>query len=130
MISVANDPPAPVIDLPTSGFSWHVGEAIDFSGHATDPDEGPLPASALSWTATLQHCDTPTDCHAHVVQEFDGQASGSFAAPDHEIPVFLDLELTATDSRGLAVSTTVRLEPETTDVTMVSNPPGLQLGIG
>ena len=130
VISVANDPPVPVIDLPTSGFTWHVGEPIDFSGHASDPDEGALPDSALSWSVALQHCDTPTDCHEHVVQEFDGQASGSFAAPDHEYPAFLDLELTATDSRGLAVSTTVRLSPETTDVTMTSNPSGMQLGVG
>ncbi len=130
VISVANEPPVPVIDLPTTGFTWHVGEPIDFSGHASDPDEGALPDSALSWSASLQHCDTPTECHEHVVQEFDGQASGSFDAPDHEYPAFLDLELTATDSRGLAVSTTVRLEPETTDVTMTSDPPGLQLGVG
>ena len=124
-----NEPPVPVIDLPTSGFTWHVGEAIDFSGHATDPEDGSLPAASLSWEAVVQDCSSGT-CVATPYQSIDGQASGSFAAPDHEYPVFLDLELTATDSGGLAVTTTVRLEPETTDVTMVSNPPGLQLGIG
>ena len=124
-----NEPPVPVIDAPTSGFTWHVGEAIGFSGHATDPEDGTIPAASLSWDAVLQDCSSGT-CVATPYLSIDGQASGSFAAPDHQDPIFLDLTLTSTDSNGLAVSTTVRLSPETADMTMTSNPPGLQLGIG
>jgi plastocyanin len=124
-----NLPPVPVIDLPSSGFTWHVGESIDFAGHATDPEDGSMAAASLSWDVVVQDCSSGT-CVATPYQSIDGQASGSFAAPDHAYPVSLDLELTATDSGGLAVSTTIRLEPETTEVTMVTDPPGLQLGIG
>jgi hypothetical protein len=38
------------------------------------------------------------------VQTFTGVASGSFGAPDHEYPSYLELELTATDSGGLTGS--------------------------
>ena len=70
---------------------------MTFSGGATDPQSGTLPASALSWSLVLQHCDSAQNCHSHPVQTFDGVASGSFSAPDHEYPSHLELTLTATD---------------------------------
>ena len=48
----------------------------------------------------MHHC--PSNCHTHAVQTFSGVASGSFAAPDHEYPSWLELRLTATDSLGLS----------------------------
>ncbi len=46
----------------------------------------------------LQHCNrTSTSCHTHVLQNLTG-AGGSFVAPDHEYPSYLELELTATDA--------------------------------
>ena len=47
----------------------------------------------------MQHC--PSNCHSHPVQSFAGVAGGSFVAPDHEYPSYLELRLTATDSGGL-----------------------------
>ena len=32
---------------------------------ATDPQQGTLPASALSWNLIVLHCTAPTDCHSH-----------------------------------------------------------------
>ena len=54
-----------------------------------------LPASALSWDVILHHCYTADNCHTHPVTSYPGVASGSFDAPDHEYPSFLDLRLTA-----------------------------------
>jgi hypothetical protein len=119
-----------VIDSPTSALHWRVGQAITFSGHATDPQDGTLPASRLSWQLNLQHCSTTGSCHTHVIQTFAGVASGSFNAPDHEYPSYLDLVLTATDSDGHAVSTTVRLDPLTVVLTFSSSPTGAQLIVG
>ena len=51
------------------------------AGSATDPQQGTLPASALSWSLILHHC--PSTCHTHPLQTFEGVASGSFNAPDH-----------------------------------------------
>jgi glucose/arabinose dehydrogenase/PKD repeat protein len=122
--------PTVTIDSPTAATQWSVGQTIPFAGHATDPQDGTLAASRLSWQLTLQHCTTPTNCHAHNVQSFPGVASGSFVAPDHEYPSFLDLTLTATDSDGHVANTTVRLNPRTVVLTFTSNPSGARLTVG
>jgi len=124
-ISVGNSPPKVTITTPGSGRTWHVGSVIDFAGGATDPQDGQLPASDLSWSLLLHHC--PSNCHTHFLQTFDGVASGSFTAPDHEYPSHLELKLTATDSGGLTASKSVELYPQTTDLTFASSPTGLQL---
>ena len=115
-----NQPPTPVIDTPTAGTTWKVGDTISFTGHATDPEQGTLPASALSWRLLIQHC--PSNCHSHTIQTWPGVAGGSFAAPDHEYPSYLDLELTATDAGGASQTTTRRLDPQTVVLTFASSP--------
>jgi hypothetical protein len=97
-ITVGNTPPTPVIDTPGAGLAWRVGDTISFSGHAGDGQDGALPPSALSWSAVLHRCYSPTDYHSHAVQDFAGVAGGSFAAPDHQYPCWLELRLTARDS--------------------------------
>jgi glucose/arabinose dehydrogenase len=124
-INVGDTPPDPAITSPTSSTKWRVGQTIPFAGSANDAQDGPLPASALDWTLTLQHC--PSNCHSHVIQSFDGTAGGSFSAPDHEYPSYLELTLTATDSGGLSASRTVRLDPSTISITLDTNWNGLKL---
>jgi glucose/arabinose dehydrogenase/PKD repeat protein len=126
-ISVGNTAPTAVIDKPVAGTTWKVGDVINFSGHATDAQDGTLPASALSWELILQHC--PSNCHTHTVQSFAGVASGSFVAPDHEYPSYLELRLTATDSGGLKDTKTVRLDPRTVTLTFQTTPGGLRLAV-
>jgi glucose/arabinose dehydrogenase len=126
--SPSNTPPLPVIDTPASGLRWRVGDGISFSGHATDAQDGTLPASRLSWSVVLNHC--PSNCHAHPVQSYTGVASGTFPAPDHEYPSSLSLVLTATDSAGAQASTSLRLDPRTVNLTFATTPTGLQLGVG
>ncbi len=125
-VTAGNTAPTAVIDTPSSSLTWKVGDQIAFSGHATDPQDGPLPTSALSWKLFLHHCITPSDCHAHELQTFGG-TSGSFAAPDHVYPCWLELQLTATDSGGLSSTTTRRLDPRTVVLTFRTNPGGLNL---
>jgi len=132
-ISVNNTPPSAVIDTPaacpSSSPCWAVGDVINFSGHATDPQQGTLPASALSWTVILHHCYSANDCHTHAIQTFNSVASGSLTAPDHDYPAYLELQLTATDSGGLKNTTSVLLYPRTVNFTFQSQPAGLQLNI-
>ena len=94
---------------------------------ATDPQDGTLSASALSWSLIMHHCLTPTDCHTHLIQTINGVSSGSITAPDHEYPCWLELQLTATDSGGLTSTTSVRLDPRTVVLTFKTNPGGLVL---
>jgi glucose/arabinose dehydrogenase/PKD repeat protein len=126
-ITVGNTAPVTVIDAPAATLTWQVGQTISFSGHATDAQDGTLPASALTWKEIVHHCATPTDCHTHLIQTFTGVASGSFTAPDHAYPCWLEIQLTATDSGGLTSTASVRLDPKTVVLTFKTNPAGLKL---
>jgi glucose/arabinose dehydrogenase len=127
-VGAGNTAPTPVIDTPASSLTWAVGDTINFAGHATDAQDGTLPASALTWQVILNHCTT--GCHTHGVQTFTGAASGSFAAPDHDYPSSLEIRLTARDSAGLTATRSVTLQPRTVNLTFQSNPTSLQLSAG
>ncbi|HLE15792.1 MAG TPA: PKD domain-containing protein, partial [Anaerolineales bacterium] len=124
-ISAGNTPPTASIKQPAVGTTWTVGQTITFSGSASDQQEGILPASALSWSMVMMHC--PSNCHAHPIQDFAGVAGGTFKAPDHEYPSFLELRLTATDSKGLQDTRVLKLYPKTSVLTFKTEPAGLQL---
>ena len=83
------------------GTTWKVGDTIAFSGHATDPQQGTLPASRArlgpGHAPLLRAGQLPRARHPH----WTGVASGSFMAPDHEYPSYLELKLVATDQEGL-----------------------------
>ena len=126
-ITVGNTAPTATITTPAAGTTWKVGDVLTFSGSATDAQDGALPASALTWDLVLQHC--PSNCHAHTIQTFAGVSSGSFAAPDHEYPSYLELRLTASDSGGLSNTKVLRLDPKTVVLTFQTNPGGLSLTV-
>ena len=128
VITVANTAPSAVITTPTADTTWKVGDVINFSGTATDAQDGTLPPSAFNWELIQQHC--PSTCHSHPVQSYAGVASGSFTAPDHEYPSHLELRLTVTDSGGLKSSKAVQLNPRTVALTFQTNPGGLTLIVG
>src|SRR5262245_3197207 len=115
-ISAGNTAPTVVIDTPSASTTWKVGDTISFSGHATDPQQGTLPAPARPWSLARQHCDGT--CHQHPLQTFTGTANGGFVAPDHEYPAYLELHVTATDAGGLTSTSMVRLDPRTVDLTL------------
>ena len=148
-ITSGDTPPVPVIDTidgsapPTqpsgpvpppavrpSGVPafWTVGDNITFAGHASDTQDGMEPAANLSWQLVMHHC--PSDCHLHFLQTWDGVASGSVAAPDHDYPSYLELILTATDAQNLTASTSIYLYPKTATLHIASSPAGISLTVG
>jgi glucose/arabinose dehydrogenase len=129
-ITAGDTPPTAVIDTPATGTTWKVGDRITFSGHATDLEQGTLPASALTWNLRLQHCTIQGSCHTHILNTFAGVAAGSFVAPDHDYPSYLELELVATDQRGLTSTVVRRLDPKTVVLTFATKPGGLTLTVG
>jgi PKD repeat protein len=129
-ISAGNTKPTATINTPPSTTAWKVGDRISFSGSATDQQDGTLSASRLSWSLILHHCDLANNCHEHPVQDFSGVAQGSFVAPDHEYPAYLELRLTAADSGGLTDTKSVRLDPQTVVLKFRTNPTGLKLAVG
>ncbi|GAA4256769.1 hypothetical protein GCM10022255_070920 [Dactylosporangium darangshiense] len=104
-VTVGSSPPVPTISAPVNNTTYQPGQTVNFAGSATDPDQGALPASALSWTVLLHH-----DTHIHTFVGGTG-ASGSFVVDDHgPIGTFsYEVILTATDASGLRSSTSVLL---------------------
>ena len=126
-----DSPPDPVIESPEPDFEWSIGEPIDFEGSAHDAEDGDLPSTSLDWNTRLLHCPGGSNgCHAHPLQAFPTVGSGSFLAPDHEYPSHIELTLTAVDARGLAAKKTVSIDPRAVELSIDSNPPGVELGAG
>ena len=130
-ITVGSTPPTPTIASPTNGQTVQPGQTVNFTGSATDAQDGPLPASGLSWTVLLHH-----NTHVHTAVTATG-SSGSFVVEDHgPIGTFsYEIILTATDSTGLSATTSVNLpvgvdsSPPTTpaNLTATSSPSGIGL---
>ncbi|HEY6549190.1 MAG TPA: Calx-beta domain-containing protein, partial [Vicinamibacteria bacterium] len=127
-VSVGNGPPTAAIASPLPSLLWSVGQTLSFAGSASDPDQGSLPASALTWSLVVMHC--PADCHEHVVQQVAGVASGSFVAPDHDYPSHLELRLLATDAAGATDTKKVVLQPRTVLLTFDTSPGAFELAVG
>ncbi|HEY3061387.1 MAG TPA: PQQ-dependent sugar dehydrogenase, partial [Chloroflexota bacterium] len=122
-ITVGNRAPTVTITAPTSSLRYKVGDVISFAGSATDPDDGPLPSSALSWQITIQHCPGGA-CHTHQLQTATG-STGTFTVPDHGDDSFFELSLTARDSSGLTSSATTAIQPQTIQISVATSPAGL-----
>jgi uncharacterized repeat protein (TIGR01451 family) len=127
VITANNTPPTATISAPAAGTTWSVGDTITFSGTASDPQQGTLPPSALTWDIVMQHC--PSTCHAHPITSVTG-AGSSFVAFDHEYPSYIELRLTATDAGGLTDTKILRLDPKTWALSFATSPSGLQLTVG
>jgi glucose/arabinose dehydrogenase/fibronectin type 3 domain-containing protein len=119
-VTVGSAPPVPTISAPVNNAVVQAGQTINFSGSATDPDQGALPASALTWTVLLHH-----DAHIHSFVGGTG-ATGSFVVDDHgPIGTFAyEVILTATDGSGLHTDTSVLL-PVGSDTTAPTAPGSL-----
>jgi glucose/arabinose dehydrogenase len=128
-ITPGNSAPTATITAPLATTQWQVGSIITFAGSATDPEEGLLPAVRLSWAIIMHHCSQES-CHLHPVQEYVFISGGSFTAPNHEYPSFLEIRLTARDSGGLSDTRSVFIQPRTVSLTFQSGPSGLALAVG
>src|ERR687895_1772645 len=127
VISPGNTPPVATITAPVPTDSWAAGDQVEFAGGAGDTQDGALPPSALSWSLIVHHC--PSNCHTHPIQTWDGVAGAAFSGPDHEYPAWLELRLTARDSKGLTDTESLRLDPRTVSLTLNSSPSGLRLNL-
>lgn len=121
-------PPVARIATPTASTTYKVGDVVSFSGSASDAEDGTVPASGLSWQVIIHHCPGGV-CHSHPFLSQSG-ASGSFTVPDHGDESHFELVLTATDSSGMKGTASVSLQPQTIQLTLATNPPGLQVVYG
>ena len=126
--TVSGDPPIATILTPASGTLWRANQVISFSGSATDPQQGTLPPSALTWTLLLHNC--VSTCTVTTLQQFVGVDSGTFTAPDAPYPSHLELRLTATDNQGLQDVESRLLNPQTVILTFKSKPGSFNITVG
>ncbi|WP_129645353.1 PQQ-dependent sugar dehydrogenase [Peristeroidobacter agariperforans] len=123
---LSNGVPSATISSPVAGTLYRGGQTFAFSGSATDPEDGALPASAFTWRVDFHHDD---HTHPHM-PETSGIAGGSFTIADRgetSANVFYRLILTVRDSEGLSNTTSVDILPRTSVVTLTSNIPNAQL---
>ena len=128
-IDAGNTPPTPTIEAPAEGTRFAVGEQFTLRGSATDPQDGALPDSALTWEVVRHHAT-----HTHPFLDptpgnnipITGPEPEEFAATTN---TYLEIKLTATDSNGLSRTVTRNLHPKTVDITFQTNPSGLNLTV-
>lgn len=133
VLDVSNTAPVVTIDEPVAATSWAVGDRIDFSATASDAEDGPLapdtPGQEWEWLLILHHCPGE-DCHQHIEGSWTGVDAGSFVAPDHEYPSWLELRVSVSDSVGGVAEVGVALQPRTSTITLQTDPPGLEVAGG
>jgi glucose/arabinose dehydrogenase len=124
----SNSLPVPTIVTPAAGTLYRGGDIIAFSGDASDPEDGTLPASAFSWSVVFHHGD-----HVHDGPPVaTGVKSGTYTIPssgETAVNVFYRIYLTVTDAQGLPNSTYVDVKPNLSIISLQSNPTGLNLTI-
>ena len=123
---VSNQSPTCAIDLPVEGTLYSGGSTINYSGSATDPEDGALAASAYTWQVDFHHDD-----HFHpFIAATSGAKSGSFTVPttgETADNVWYRIRLTVKDAVG-ATSTAYRdVMPHKITLSLGSTPSGLEL---
>jgi hypothetical protein len=123
---VANQPPVPTIITPASGALYSAGTTLAYSGSATDPEEGAVPALRFTWRIDFHH-----DAHTHpFVPSVSGSASGSAMIPavgHTETTVWYRVHLTVSDSTGLTATTYRDVQPRRVNLTLAANVSGAAL---
>jgi uncharacterized repeat protein (TIGR01451 family) len=121
-----NRPPAGVIISPEEGRLYSAGETIEYSGQASDEEDGNLVGTAFTWHAELHH-----DQHTHpFMPPTTGSKTGSFTIPtvgETSSNVWYRLHLTVTDSEGRSHTSYRDLRPRTAAMTFTTSPPNLKI---
>jgi glucose/arabinose dehydrogenase/PKD repeat protein len=133
-IDAGNVAPTPVIESPSAGMPFSVGQQITLSGSATDPEDDQLPEGSLSleWEVLRHH--TAPNSHTHPFLSPTPGNDVEIVAPAPEDVHstdpegnYLEVRLTATDSKGLSRTVTQKLDPNTVDLDFQSRPAQLEL---
>ena len=128
-LSVTSDkPPVAQIITPVSGTTYHGGMVVNYSGSASDFEDGDLPASAFTWKVDFHH-----DTHIHpFIAPTIGRKSGAFTIPkrgETSSNVYYILTLKVIDSAGLTKTVVRNILPQTARMRFVTEPAGLKISL-
>ncbi|MBC7486888.1 MAG: PQQ-dependent sugar dehydrogenase [Cytophagaceae bacterium] len=133
-VNPANTIPVAHITSPINGAKFTVLDVINFSGTATDQEDGTLPASAYTWEVRQYHKDCPTCEHWHPGPGVpNGVTSGSFISSnggETSPNIWLRIILSVKDSNGRLGKDSVDIFPNLATVTAKSIPAGLKIVVG
>jgi Ca2+-binding RTX toxin-like protein len=123
-----NTPPEPTIGSPASTKLFRVGEEVTLRGSASDMQDGLVADSALRWEVRQHHNGN----HWHPFFSATGNNLTFNAPPPEDLTAtgegnYLEIRLTATDSKGLSKTVTQQLRPNRVNVSFQSSPSGLKL---
>ena len=118
--------PTATITAPAPGSLYSGGSTINYSGSATDPEDGDLPASRFTWWVDFHHAD-----HTHpFIDRRSGAKSGSFVIPrrgETSTHVWYRIHLEVRDSAGLIDHVWRDITPRTSTITLATKPSGLKV---
>lgn len=126
-------PPTATITKPTSLQKWKVGDPVKLDGSGFDqgdPGKEITSPRFYYWETRMAHCPdlaNPTACHEHPLQTFAGIRRPELIAPQHDYPSYIKILLRVSDERGLQGTATFNFQPQTVDLSLTSNPPGITL---
>jgi glucose/arabinose dehydrogenase/PKD repeat protein len=119
--------PIPQIETPLPDQHFAVGETVTLTGSASDPEDGGLPDSALTWEVIKHHA-----AHTH---PFLPPTTGNNLQITGPVPedllaatnTYLEVRLTATDSQGLSSTITRALRPQLVNLGFETVPADLRV---
>lgn len=123
-----NQPPVVSIDSPAIMTRYAGGDQFTFSGSATDPETGALPASSMTWQIDFHH-------HTHLHPFYpatSGISSGTFAIPttgETDSDVYYRIRLTVVDLAGLSTTVYRDIHPRLSTFTVTTNVSGGQVDV-
>lgn len=128
-IDAGNTPPSPRITSPDTSTRFGVGQTIVLRGQATDAEDGDITGSRLSWKVILHH---GAHTHPYLASTSGQEVRITMPAPEDLAATktsYLEVFLTATDSRGLSRTVSRKVYPALVDVTFRTDPTGLKLKV-
>lgn len=127
LLVVNSQRPTVSILEPLNNTLFKAGDTISYSGLASDPEDGLIPADKLCWSIDLHHNE-----HTHPALTLScGQANGTFIVPkvtETDTNVWFRVYLTAEDESGLTNNSFTEIFPEIIDVE-VEGPSGIVVNI-
>jgi glucose/arabinose dehydrogenase/regulation of enolase protein 1 (concanavalin A-like superfamily) len=121
-IFAGNNSPNPEIISPSAEYQYRTGDRVDLIGKAIDPEDGAIPPAQLKWDVFIHH-----KSHVHTDFFHSTGSTSSFFVPDHGDKVWLEVCLTAVDSKKLDKKVCKPVMPKTSTVNFSSNPSGLMI---
>ena len=119
--------PTAAISAPVTTLQYTAGGTVNFSGTASDAEDGLLAAGKFNWTITPVR-----DGIFGAAQTFAGVKSGTFTVPagfQRSVDQRYVIELKVTDSSGLTNTKSIEIRPKIINVTVTANVPGVSPGL-